>query len=292
MIKPAASDPDRMAFRHTVAGRLLGDPLAVLALVIIGVLVLGALFANVLAPYDYKAMDIMNRFSGPSAAHWLGTDNLGRDTFSRLLQGGRIALFVGLTAVGVAAVLGLTLGMIAGFGPRWLDNAILFLFDTLRAYPTIILALSLSALMPRGLSTVIVVVVLTSFSEYGRVARTQTQSLRHKEFIAAERSMGAGPGRIIGRHVLPNVLGPFFILAAINLPVVITIEAGMSFLGVGVEPGTPSWGATLKDGFDYIRNTPWLIIAGGAPLILVTLGFTFLGEALRDVLDPKLRRER
>lgn len=280
------------AFKHTLAGRLLADPLAVMALIIIAALVTLAVLADLVAPHDFTAMNIRDRFAPPSAEYWLGTDNLGRDTFSRLLQGGRIALTVGLTAVLISGGIGLVLGMIAGFGPRWLDNALLFFFDTLRAYPTIILALALAALMPRGLTTVIVVVVLTSFSEYGRVVRTQTLSLKHSEFILAERAMGASFGRIVFHHILPNVLGPFFILAAMNLPVVITIEAGMSFLGVGVPPGTPSWGTTLKDGFDHIRQTPWLIVAGGLPLILVTLGFTFLGEALRDQLDPKLRKSR
>jgi peptide/nickel transport system permease protein len=280
------------AFKHTLAGRLLADPLAVMAVIIIAALVTLAVFADAVAPHDFRAMNIADRFAAPSADYWLGTDNLGRDTFSRLLQGGRIALTVGLSAVLIAGSIGLVLGMVAGFGPRWLDNALLFFFDTLRAYPTIILALALAALMPRGLTTVIVVVVLTSFSEYGRVVRTQTLSLKHAEFILAERAMGASFGRIVFHHILPNVLGPFFILAAMNLPVVITIEAGMSFLGVGVPPGTPSWGTTLKDGFDHIRQTPWLIIAGGLPLILVTLGFTFLGEALRDQLDPKLRKSR
>ncbi len=279
-------------FRHTLLGRLLADPLAVVALLIIAGLVFVALFADAIAPHDYRAMNLADRFAPPSATYWLGTDNLGRDTFSRLAQGSRIALYVALTAVSISGAIGLVLGMIAGFGPRWLDNALLFLFDTLRAYPTIILALALAALLPRGLSTVIIVVVITSFSEYGRVVRTQTLSLKNAEFILAERAMGASPARIVFHHVLPNVLGPFFILAAMNLPVVITIEAGMSFLGIGVPPGTPSWGATLKDGFDYIRTTPWIILAGGLPLILVTLGFTFLGEALRDQLDPKLRKGR
>ena len=279
-------------FRHTLLGRLLADPLAVVALLIIAGLVFVALFADAIAPHDYRAMNLADRFAPPSATYWLGTDNLGRDTFSRLAQGSRIALYVALTAVSISGAIGLVLGMIAGFGPRWLDNALLFLFDTLRAYPTIILALALAALLPRGLSTVIIVVVITSFSEYGRVVRTQTLSLKNAEFILAERAMGASPARIVFHHILPNVLGPFFILAAMNLPVVITIEAGMSFLGIGVPPGTPSWGATLKDGFDFIRTTPWIIIAGGLPLILVTLGFTFLGEALRDQLDPKLRKSR
>ena len=279
-------------FRHSLPGRLLADPLAVFAMVIIAGLVLVALFADTISPHDYSAMNLVDRFAPPSSTYWLGTDNLGRDTFSRLAQGSRIALYVALVAVSISGLIGLTLGMIAGFGPRWLDNVLLFIFDTLRAYPTIILALALAALLPRGLSTVIIVVVITSFSEYGRVVRTQTLSLKNAEFILAERAMGASSARIIFHHVLPNVLGPFFILAAMNLPVVITIEAGMSFLGIGVPPGTPSWGATLKDGFDFIRTTPWIIVAGGMPLILVTLGFTFLGEALRDQLDPKLRKSR
>ncbi len=279
-------------FRHSLLGRLMADPMAVVAVLIILGLVGVAVFADVIAPHDYAAMNLADRFAPPSSTYWLGTDNLGRDTFSRLAQGSRIALQVALTAVSIAGLMGLVLGMIAGFGPRWLDNVLLFIFDTLRAYPTIILALALAALLPRGLSTVVIVVVITSFSEYGRVVRTQTLSLKNAEFILAERAMGASPARIVFHHVLPNVLGPFFILAAMNLPVVITIEAGMSFLGIGVPPGTPSWGATLKDGFDFIRTTPWIILAGGLPLILVTLGFTFLGEALRDQLDPKLRKGR
>jgi peptide/nickel transport system permease protein len=280
------------SFRHSLLGRLLAEPMAVFAMIIIVALILVALCADVISPHDYSAMNLADRFAPPSSRYWLGTDNLGRDTFSRLAQGSRIALYVALVAVSISSVIGLTLGMIAGFGPRWLDNLLLFVFDTLRAYPTIILALALAALLPRGLSTVIIVVVITSFSEYARVVRTQTLTLKNAEFILAEHAMGASSARIIFHHVLPNVLGPFFILAAMNLPVVITIEAGMSFLGIGVPPGTPSWGATLKDGFDFIRTTPWIIVAGGLPVILVTLGFTFLGEALRDQLDPKLRKSR
>ncbi len=279
-------------FKHTLLGRLLADPMAVFAMLIISGLVLVALFADAISPHNYAEMNLVDRFAPPSSTYWLGTDNLGRDTFSRLAQGSRIALYVALVAVSISGTIGLILGMIAGFGPRWLDNVLLFIFDTLRAYPTIILALALAALLPRGLSTVIIVVVITSFSEYGRVVRTQTLSLKNAEFILAERAMGASSARIVFHHILPNVLGPFFILAAMNLPVVITIEAGMSFLGIGVPPGTPSWGATLKDGFDFIRTTPWIIVAGGLPLVLVTLGFTFLGEALRDQLDPKLRKSR
>lgn len=271
--------------------RLVGEPLGALGLVLVAVMVASAVFADLLAPYDPNAINVRDRLSDPSWAHWFGTDQLGRDVLSRVILGGQVALKVALIAVGLAASIGLALGMIAGFGPRWLDNAILLLFDTVRSFPTIMFALAVVTLTGPSLETVILVVVVTTIPNYGRIVRTQTQSLRHAEFILAERSMGAGMARILGIHVLPNVVGPLLILASMDLPVVITIEAGMSFLGVGVRPPTPSWGSILNDGYSFIRNTPWLIVAGGLPLIVTTLGFTFLGEALRDIFDPKLRKD-
>jgi peptide/nickel transport system permease protein len=142
-----------------------------------------------------------------------------------------------------------------------------------------------------SLNTVIFIVVVTSIPVYGRIVRTQTLSLRNHEFILAERALGAGSFRVLLHHVLPNVIGPVLILASMEIPVVITIEAGLSFLGVGVRPPTPSWGSILNDGYAFINDTPWLVIAGGAPVVITTLGFTFLGEALRDIFDPRLRRE-
>ncbi|HEX6016388.1 MAG TPA: ABC transporter permease, partial [Geminicoccaceae bacterium] len=238
-----------------------------------------------------NALDIRARLQGPSLAHVLGTDNLGRDVFSRVLFGGRIALTVALTAVGLSLALGLALGLIAGYGPRWLDNLLLVLFDSVRAFPVIMFALAVITVVGPSLATVIAVVVVTSIPAYARVARTQTLALRHTEFILAERSLGAGAPRVLLVHVLPNVIGPLLILASMEVPVVITIEAGLSFLGLGVRPPAPSWGNILNDGYAFIRNTPWLVIAGGLPVVLTTLGFTFLGETLRDVFDPKLRRE-
>jgi peptide/nickel transport system permease protein len=237
-------------------------------------------------------MNLVDRFAPPSATYWMGTDNLGRDTFSRLLQGGRIALYVALTAVSISGLIGLVLGMLAGFGPRWLDNALLFFFDTLRAYPTIILALALAALMPRGLGTVIIVVVITSFAEYGRVVRTQTLSLKNSEFILAERAMGAS----FGAHRLsphPAQRARPLLHPRRDEPARRHHHRGGDELsGHRRAARHASWGATLKDGFDYIRTTPWILLSGGLPLILATLGFTFLGEALRDQLDPRLRKSR
>ena len=268
---------------------LLRDPLGLAGLIIVLLILGSALLAPWIAPYDPIAMNIPDRLQGPSAAHLLGTDQIGRDTFSRVIWGGRVALQVALPTIGGAVAIGLILGMAAGYGPKWLDTLIVLFFDTLRSFPTVMFALAVVALVGPSLNTVILVIMATSIPTYGRVVRTLTLSLKEAEFITAERALGASTLRIMGVHLLPNVLGPLAVLAAMDIPTVVGLEAGLSFLGMGVRPPTPSWGSLLNDGYSLIRNTPWLIIAGGIPLILTTIGFTFLGEALRDVVDPKLR---
>ena len=259
-------------------------------LILVAAFLASALFAHWLAPYDPNALDLRARLAAPTLAHLAGTDQLGRDTFSRVLHGGRVALQVAFWSISVSLVLGILLGMLAGYGPRWLDSALLLLFDTVRSFPTIMFALAAVTLAGPSLEMVILILIVTSVPVYGRIVRTQTLSLKGTEFILAERSLGAGQARILGVHVLPNVIGPLLILASMDVPVVVTVEAGLSFLGLGVRPPTPSWGNILADGYAFIRSTPWLVIAGGLPLIVTTLGFTFLGEALRDIFDPKLRR--
>lgn len=281
--------------RSELMNILLGvarEPLGLMGLIIVGAIVLAAVFAPWIVPYDPIAMNIPDRMQGPSWAHWLGTDQLGRDTFSRVVMGGRVALKVALPAVFGAMAIGLTLGMIAGYGPKWLDNLLMLFFDTIRSFPTVMFALAVVALVGPSLQTVVFVVMATSIPTYGRVARTQTLTLRNSEFILAERAMGASMARILGVHMLPNIIGVLAVLAAMDIPTVIALEAGLSFLGLGVKPPTPSWGALLKDGYALIRQTPWLVVGGGLPIILATLGFTFLGESLRDVVDPKLRKQR
>ena len=291
--EPAFADvvpPAGSAFGDALA-RALRDPLGALGAALVLLFVLSAVLAPMIAPYDPNALDVPARLQGPSLAHLLGTDNLGRDVFSRVLYGGRIALGVALTAVGLSLIVGTLLGLIAGYGPRWLDNLLLLLFDSVRAFPVIMFALAVITVVGPSLQTVILVVVVTTIPQYARIIRTQTLSLRHTEFILAERSLGAGAPRVLLVHILPNVIGPLLILASMEIPVVITIEAGLSVLGLGVRPPTPSWGNILNDGYAFIRNTPWLVIAAGIPLVLTTLGFTFLGETLRDVFDPRLRRD-
>ena len=270
----------------------LANPQGVFGLVLVIAFFASAIFAPLLAPYDPNQLDIPARMSGPTADHWAGTDQLGRDTFSRVLYGGRVALKIAAIGVSASFFIGLLLGMIAGYGPRWLHNLLLLVFDTIRSFPTIVMALAVVALTGPSLELVMIIVIVTSIPGYARMARTSTLALKNTEFIVAERSLGAGMGRILWRHIMPNVVGPLLILAAMDVPVVVTVEAGLSFLGLGVLPPTASWGTTLKEGYLMIRDTPWPVIAGGVPLVLTTLGFTFLGEALRDVFDPKLRKGR
>ena len=270
--------------------RISSDPLGLLGLCLVTLMVVSALGASIFAPYDPIQLNIMDRLQGPSANHLLGTDQLGRDLFSRVLFGGQVALKVAFLTIGSALIIGVVLGMIAGYGPAWLDNSIMLLFDTIRSVPTIMLALGAVAMVGPSITTVIFVIAVSSIPNYGRVVRTQTLTIKSKDFVKAEMLMGASLLRILSIHVLPNILGPLLILASMDIPTVIALEAGLSFLGMGVKPPTPSWGSILNDGFALIRNTPWPIIAGSIPLVLATLGFTFLGESLRDLLDPKLRK--
>ena len=270
----------------------LRNPTGMLGLVLVILFFASAIFAHVLETHSPFAMDIPNRLAGPTAEHWAGTDQLGRDTFSRVLHGGRVALKVAAIGVSVSLAVGLLLGMLAGFGPQWLDNVLLLLFDSIRSFPTVVLALAAVALLGPSLELVLAIVIVTSIPGYARLTRTSTLALKNTEFILAERSLGAGTWRILLRHILPNVVGPLLILAAMDVPVVVTIEAGLSFLGLGVQPPTASWGTILNEGYLIIRDTPWMVVAGGIPLVLTTLGFTFLGEALRDVFDPRLRKGR
>ena len=270
--------------------RISSDPLGLLGLCLVTLIVVSALGATIFAPYDPIQLNIMDRLQGPSANHLLGTDQLGRDLFSRVLFGGQVALKVAFLTIGSALIIGVVLGMIAGYGPVWLDNSIMLLFDTIRSVPTIMLALAAVAMVGPSITTVIFVIAVSTIPNYGRVVRTQTLTIKSKDFVKAEMLMGASILRILSIHILPNILGPLLILASMDIPTVIALEAGLSFLGMGVKPPTPSWGSILNDGFALIRNTPWPIIAGSIPLVLATLGFTFLGESLRDLLDPKLRK--
>ena len=283
--------PLSSAWEESAIRRLLSDPLGALGLVLVVLLVVGAIGADWLTPWSPTAINIRQRLQAPDLVHLLGTDHLGRDILARVLHGGRIALYVSIVSVGFALGLGCLLGMAAGYGPRWLDNALILVFDAVRSFPTVLFALAVVALVGPSLETIMLIVVVTTTPVYGRIVRTLTLSLKSQEFVLAERAMGAGPIRVLAQHVLPNLIGPLLILASMEIPVVIAIESGLSFLGLGVRPPTPSWGSILNDGYGFIRDTPWPVIAAGVPIMLTTLGFTFLGESLRDIFDPRLQRE-
>ncbi len=275
--------------RRSALGALRRDPMGLFGAILVGGFVAMALFAPWIAPYDPIKLDVANKFSDPSLSHWAGTDQLGRDTLSRIIWGARTALGIALSATGVAGVIGLILGLIAGYGPRWLDAIFVLIFDSLSSLPMVMFALAVITVLGPGTATLILVIVLVSIPGYARLIRAQTLTLQSADFIQAERAMGASSARIILRHLLPNVVGSLVIILSMDVPVVIMLEAGLSYLNLGVKPPTPSWGNILYDGYTSLRQAPSMVIAAGIPLVLATLGFTFFGEGLRDALDPKLQ---
>jgi peptide/nickel transport system permease protein len=271
---------------------LIRDPMGLMGLILVALFILMAVAAPILAPYDPLALNVRAKLQSPSLAHWLGTDQLGRDTLSRIIYGARTALTIAITAIGLAGSIGILLGLIAGYGPRWLDAALVLIFDALNSLPMMIFALAIITVLGPGTGTLILVVVLVSIPGYARLIRAQTLSLRSADFIVAEQAIGASTPRILLMHLLPNVFGPLCIVLSMDIPVVIMLEAGLSYLNLGVKPPTPSWGNILYDGYTAIRTSSTLVIAAGAPLVLATLGFTFLGEGLRDALDPRFATAR
>lgn len=278
--------------RLPILGDVLRQPLGVIGFAIVLAFVIAVLFAPLIAPYDYERQDIPSRLQGPSSTYWLGTDHLGRDIFSRLVYGSRIAFRTAVPSVGIALVAGIFLGLIAGYAGGIVDNVIVVFMDMLQAFPSIMLSLAILALLGPSLTNVIIVIGLTWMPNYARVIRAQTLSIREKAYVEAERSLGARDRLILFSHILPNVIAPALLLAAMDLPWVITFEAGLSFMGMGLPPPSPSWGAILSDGFNHIFESQWPILWSGLTLALTTLGFTLFGEALRDVLDPRLSGTR
>ena len=290
MIAQGANKHTRLTRVRNVIRKLCSTPLGLISVIVVTAFFVVGITADWIAPYDPIKLDIRAKLQGPTAAHWLGTDQVGRDVFSRLLVGTKIASYLAVTAVSIALTIGIFLGMIAAFTSRWVDWSMLLIFDTVRSFPTLMFALAVIALFGPSVNTIIGIVVISTFPSYARLVRTQVLSLRNAEYIEAQRAMGASLPRILMRHIFPNVIGPVMIVASMDIPLVIGVEAGLSFLGLGVRPPTPSWGTILNDGFSFIRNTPWIVVSAGLPLILTTVAFTTLGEKLRDILDPKLRR--
>lgn len=262
---------------------------SVIGLVIIVALVITAIFAPLLAPYDPYAVDPANRLQPPSGAHWLGTDSVGRDTLSRVIYGARTSLLVALGAMGMAAVIGQTLGLIAGYFGGWLFQIIMRIMDGLMAIPMLVNALVIAAVLGGGVRNVIIALGIAMTAGQCRMMCGQVLSVKQNDYILAGRTIGVRHQRMMLRHIYPNAFQPLLVMITIGLGMTILSEAGLSFLGVGINPPTAAWGSMINDGYKYLLFNPTLSIAPGVAIMLAVFGFNMMGDGLRDALDPRLR---
>ena len=270
--------------------RLRRDVAALAGTVIIVAAVLLAALAPALAPGDPIKNSLLDRLSPPSATHPLGTDTLGRDVASRLLYGARVSLVVGLSAVLLAGALGILLGLISGWYRGWLDDLVMRVGDVQLAFPVLVLAVAVLAVLGGSLTNLIVVLGATGWITYARIVRGEVLTLRERDFVAAARALGAPDGWILRRHLLPNVLPPITVVATFSVARTIIAEASLSFLGLGIPAPEPSWGAMLDEGRNYITTGWWLALFPGLAILLLVLGINLVGDWLRDVLDPRMER--
>ena len=269
--------------------RLLRSKAAVFGLVIISLMLLCALFAPLIATHDYAKQDLPSMLQPPSKAHLFGTDEFGRDIFSRVVYGSRVSIKVGFLAVGISLLTGLFFGCIAGYYGRLLDSVICALIDIALAFPMTLLAIAIIAVLGPGLFNVCLAIALSSWGSFARISRGQFLSLKNQEFVEAARILGYSDARIIFRHILPNSLAPLVVLTTLEVPKAIIVEATLSFLGLGIQPPLPSWGSIMSSGRSFLFHAPWITIFPGIMIILIVMGFNLLGDALRDSLDPRLR---
>ena len=291
-----AADIIRRSFRLGVSWqRLL---LLAPAIIILGVFLIAGIFADLLSAYDPEEIVLIRRLTPPalqeggSWAHPLGTDNLGRDLLSRVMFGARVSLVVVVTCIPASALIGTLIGLLAGWRVGWWDRLLMRLVDMQLALPALLFALLISVVFGRSLLNVIVIIIIFSWSGYARLVRADVLSLREQEFVVAARASGASDKRILFRHVLPNIVNTIVIMATLDVPAVILIEAALSFLNIGVAPGTPSWGAMISEGRNFMTIAWWPIWMPGIAILLVSLTGNLMGDWLRDTLDPRLRNVR
>ena len=269
--------------------RLWRDGRARFGIAVVILLIAAAIAAPLIARYDPTHMALVDQLQRPSTAHWLGTDFQGRDVWARLIYGARISLSVGFLSQGIALVIGVTLGLIAGFYGRWVDEIVMRLADVTLAFPTLLLLIALAAALSPSLTTVFVTIGVVGWAGMARIVRGQVLVVRQLDYVQAARALGARDRRILSQHLLPNVIAPVVIAATLGIAGAIMAEAALSFLGLGVQPPTPSWGAMIADGRDLqqLRSAPWTSVFPGLAIGAAVLGFNRLGDALRDALDPR-----
>ncbi len=280
--------PSRSPFTLSLLA-LRRDPMAMIGIALYLVLVVVAVFAGRLAPYDPMAVHMRDRLAGPSAAYLLGTDELGRDLLSRIIYGARVSLSVGVVSVGIGCGFGVLLGLVAGYRGGSLDSVIMRALDGVLAFPSLILAMAIvSALGPNVFNAMIAIGVV-SIPSFARITRGSVLSLREKEFVEASRALGASDARLMFRSLLPNCLSPLLVQASIAFSEAVLTESALSFLGLGVQPPTPSWGAMLDTGRKFLSQTAWYAFSAGAAIFLAVLSLNLIGDGLRDALDPRLQ---
>ena len=268
------------------------NPLALTGLFIVGYLIIVAVFAPYIAPFDPFAIDTSQILSPPSMVHPLGTDTLGRDCLSRLIHGARISLLVGFVAVGIATIIGAFLGAVSGFYGGWFDGLVMRFVDIMLCFPAIFLIMAVIAFLEPSIWNIMAVIGLTGWMGIARLVRAEFLSLKEREFVMAARISGASDLRIIFSHILPNAIAPILVSATLGIGGAILTESALSFLGIGVQPPTPSWGNMLTEGKDNLEIAWWLSVFPGLAILIIVLGYNLLGEGLRDALDPRLKSTR
>ena len=283
-----ASEP--VVHRATLWQQLRRDKKAVIGLVFLVVLFCLAIFADIIAPYDPNSMDY-DMIMSPSSSHVLGTDDLGRDLLSRIIHGTRISLFVGISTVAIALVIGVLMGLVAGYYGGWIDMILMRYIDLQWAFPNFIIAVYLVAVFGAGLTNVIVAIALAFLDDFARITRGLVLTLKESQFVDAARVMGASDWRIMWRHILPNATAPIIVQATVSVSYAILGEAGLSFLGLGVEADTPTWGLILSESRSFISRAWWLGVFPGLAIMLTVLAINFVGDSLRDIMDVREGKE-
>ncbi|MCC1493143.1 ABC transporter permease [Cognatishimia sp. F0-27] len=289
---PASRVQAQAGQAYAIARSFARNPLAMLGAFIVGLLIVVALFAPWLAPYSPVGQNLEMRLMPPSAEHWLGTDELGRDILSRIIHGARITLLIVVMVALISAPIGLLIGAVAGYFGGWVDRILMAITDVFLSLPKLIMALAFVAALGAGLQNAIIAIAITAWPAYARIARAETLTFRKSEFIAAVELQGASNLRIIGIHVLPLCMSSTIIRVTLDMAGIILTAAGLGFLGLGAQPPLPEWGAMISRGRSFILDQWWVATMPGFAIIIVSLGFCFLGDGLRDVLDPRQRDGR
>ena len=275
---------------YEVWKRLRKNRLAVMGLAILAVLVLCAIFADFIAPYPYDKQDYLAVLQGPSWNHWMGTDEYGRDIFSRVIYGSRISLYVGFISLSGGALMGCIVGSIAGYFGGRVDDVIMRVMDVLNGIPRIVLAIAIAGTIGSGITSAHIAVAVSSVPNFARVVRAATMTVRDQEFVEASQSLGASHAHIIVQHIFPNILAQIIVQATLGIGTAILLCASLSFLGLGVQPPTPEWGSMLSNARNFMRDYPYMVIAPGIAIMLTVLALNLFGDGLRDALDPKLKK--